>query len=129
MGQSQMCRQLAVVHVQVSFGPISWLMVGEVFPLAVRGPAAALATLTNFGSNFLVRVMHNHLCYVKILMASHVNVLLVLQHEGPYFHCHCVYTSRPRVAWCMVPTVCAQPCLMRCRGFVYPLYSIALTSC
>ncbi|KAK9787605.1 hypothetical protein WJX73_003758 [Symbiochloris irregularis] len=39
---------------QISFGPISWLMVGEVFPLAVRGPAAALATITNFGSNFLV---------------------------------------------------------------------------
>jgi len=38
---------------QVSFGPISWLIVGEVFPLAVRGPATALATLTNFGSNFL----------------------------------------------------------------------------
>ena len=42
--------------VQVSFGPISWLIVGEVFPLAVRGPASALATLTNFGSNFVVRL-------------------------------------------------------------------------
>ena len=40
---------------QVSFGPISWLMVGEIFPLAVRGQATALATLTNFGSNFGVR--------------------------------------------------------------------------
>ncbi|KAK9824931.1 hypothetical protein WJX74_007979 [Apatococcus lobatus] len=42
---------------QASFGPISWLMVGEVFPLAVRGPAAALASLTNFGSNFLVSLV------------------------------------------------------------------------
>ena len=41
---------------QVSFGPISWLIVGEVFPLAVRGQAGALATVTNFGSNFLVCV-------------------------------------------------------------------------
>ena len=40
---------------QVSFGPISWLMVGEVFPLAVRGQASALATVTNFASNFGVR--------------------------------------------------------------------------
>ena len=40
---------------QISFGPISWIMVGEVFPLAVRGPAIALATLTNFGTNFVVR--------------------------------------------------------------------------
>lgn len=38
----------------MSFGPISWLIVGEVFPLAVRGQAGALATVTNFGSNFLV---------------------------------------------------------------------------
>lgn len=39
---------------QISFGPISWLIVGEVFPLAVRGQAIAVATFTNFGSNFLV---------------------------------------------------------------------------
>ncbi len=44
---------------QASFGPISWLMVGEVFPLAVRGPAAAVASLTNFGSNFLVSALSN----------------------------------------------------------------------
>ncbi|CAL5219592.1 g1455 [Coccomyxa viridis] len=42
---------------QVSFGPISWLIVGEIFPLAVRGQAAALATVTNFGSNFLVSLV------------------------------------------------------------------------
>ncbi|GAB4813293.1 hypothetical protein N2152v2_000339 [Parachlorella kessleri] len=38
----------------VSFGPISWLLVGEVFPLKVRGQAIALATITNFASNFAV---------------------------------------------------------------------------
>ena len=42
---------------QISFGPISWLMVGEVFPLAVRGQASALATVTNFASNFGVRTI------------------------------------------------------------------------
>lgn len=39
---------------QVSFGPISWLMVSEVFALPVRGRAQSLATLVNFGSNALV---------------------------------------------------------------------------
>ena len=39
---------------QISFGPITWLFVGEVFPLAVRSRAAALATLVNFGSNAAV---------------------------------------------------------------------------
>jgi sugar porter (SP) family MFS transporter len=42
---------------QMSFGPISWLLVGEVFPLRVRGQAIALATLTNFASNFLVSLI------------------------------------------------------------------------
>lgn len=42
---------------QMSFGPISWLLCGEVFPLKVRGQAIALATLTNFGSNFLVSLL------------------------------------------------------------------------
>lgn len=39
---------------QVSFGPISWLLVGEVFPAEVRSAAVGLATLVNFGSNTLV---------------------------------------------------------------------------
>ena len=39
---------------QVSFGPVSWLIVGEVFPLAVRSSGIALASFANFGSNFLV---------------------------------------------------------------------------
>uniref|UniRef100_A0A7S0RU69 Major facilitator superfamily (MFS) profile domain-containing protein n=1 Tax=Pyramimonas obovata TaxID=1411642 RepID=A0A7S0RU69_9CHLO len=39
---------------QVSFGPIAWLIVGEVFPMEVRSAAVGCATITNFGSNFLV---------------------------------------------------------------------------
>jgi sugar porter (SP) family MFS transporter len=39
---------------QISFGPIAWLLVGEIFPQRVRSAAVGAATLTNFGSNFLV---------------------------------------------------------------------------
>lgn len=39
---------------QVSFGPIAWLLVGEIFPQRVRSAAVGAATLTNFFSNFLV---------------------------------------------------------------------------
>jgi sugar porter (SP) family MFS transporter len=39
---------------QLSFGPISWLLVGELFPLGRRGAAIAAAVLTNFGTNALV---------------------------------------------------------------------------
>ncbi|KAJ9698489.1 hypothetical protein PVL29_007526 [Vitis rotundifolia] len=39
---------------QISFGPISWLMVSEIFPLRTRGRGISLAVLTNFGSNAVV---------------------------------------------------------------------------
>lgn len=39
---------------QLSFGPISWLLVGEIFPSEVRSAAVGLASLINFGSNALV---------------------------------------------------------------------------
>eukprot|EP00850_Spirogloea_muscicola_P011530 SM000072S21164 [mRNA] locus=s72:21950:26506:- [translate_table: standard] len=45
---------LYVGSYQISFGPVSWLMVSEVFPLRVRGRAQSLATLINFASNGLV---------------------------------------------------------------------------
>ncbi|ERN08005.1 D-xylose-proton symporter-like 3, chloroplastic [Amborella trichopoda] len=39
---------------QISFGPISWLMVSEIFPLHTRGRGISLAVLANFGSNAIV---------------------------------------------------------------------------
>ena len=48
---------LYVACYQLSFGPMSWLICGEIFPLAVRGPAMALATMTNFSCNFVVSLV------------------------------------------------------------------------
>ncbi|XP_002520519.3 D-xylose-proton symporter-like 3, chloroplastic [Ricinus communis] len=45
---------LYVGSYQISFGPISWLMVSEIFPLRTRGKGISLAVLTNFGSNAIV---------------------------------------------------------------------------
>lgn len=45
---------LYVGSYQLSFGPISWLMVSEVFPLRSRGRAVSLTTLVNFGANAVV---------------------------------------------------------------------------
>ncbi|XP_045826633.1 D-xylose-proton symporter-like 3, chloroplastic [Trifolium pratense] len=39
---------------QISFGPISWLMVSEIFPLRTRGRGISMAVLTNFASNAVV---------------------------------------------------------------------------
>jgi hypothetical protein len=40
--------------VQLSFGPIGWLMISEVFPLKLRGRCLSVAVLVNFASNALV---------------------------------------------------------------------------
>ncbi|KAH9701395.1 D-xylose-proton symporter-like 3 [Citrus sinensis] len=45
---------VASLLLYISFGPISWLMVSEIFPLRTRGRGISLAVLTNFGSNAIV---------------------------------------------------------------------------
>jgi SP family arabinose:H+ symporter-like MFS transporter len=37
-----------------SFGPVCWVVIGEIFPNAIRGKAMALATLSLWVGNFLV---------------------------------------------------------------------------
>ncbi|MCO5556952.1 hypothetical protein L7F22_010507 [Adiantum nelumboides] len=39
---------------QVSFGPIVWLMISEIFPLRTRGRALSITVLLNFAANALV---------------------------------------------------------------------------
>ena len=42
---------------QIGFGPITWLVLSEVFPLAVRSSALSLGTLANFSANLLVALV------------------------------------------------------------------------
>uniref|UniRef100_A0A1J3F192 D-xylose-proton symporter-like 1 n=1 Tax=Noccaea caerulescens TaxID=107243 RepID=A0A1J3F192_NOCCA len=39
---------------QISFGPIGWLMLSEIFPLKLRGRGISVAVLVNFGTNAFV---------------------------------------------------------------------------
>lgn len=39
---------------QLSFGPIGWLMISEIFPLRLRGRGLSIAVLVNFGANAMV---------------------------------------------------------------------------
>lgn len=43
-----------VVSFSIGFGPIPWLMMGEVFPSRIRGAAASFATAFNWSCTFLV---------------------------------------------------------------------------
>lgn len=43
-----------VTGYQIGFGPISWLMISEIFPLKIRAKALSIAVVTNFGTNIIV---------------------------------------------------------------------------
>ncbi|XP_020577586.1 D-xylose-proton symporter-like 2 [Phalaenopsis equestris] len=45
---------LYVGSYQLSFGPIGWLMISEIFPLRIRGRGLSIAVLVNFATNALV---------------------------------------------------------------------------
>ncbi|KAG6707173.1 hypothetical protein I3842_06G019000 [Carya illinoinensis] len=45
---------LGGVSGMLSFGPIGWLMISEIFPLRLRGRGLSIAVLVNLGANALV---------------------------------------------------------------------------
>ena len=123
---------------QVSFGPISWLMVGEVFPLAVRGQASALATMTNFASNFAVRrharavsaatacqrarILASLLSFVAPVQAGHPGARLGLRippmvSAAPRLHTCASRDSGARLGDCVLPMVSNATGLHTCASW------------
>ncbi len=45
-----------VAFFAVGLGPVFWLLIAEIFPLALRGRAMSLATISNWGFNLLVTI-------------------------------------------------------------------------
>jgi sugar porter (SP) family MFS transporter len=45
---------LYVASFAVSFGPLLWVMLPEIFPLKVRGVGAGVSALSNWGANFVI---------------------------------------------------------------------------
>jgi SP family galactose:H+ symporter-like MFS transporter len=41
----------------IGLGPVFWLLISEIFPLAVRGRGMSVATVANWGSNFVVTLV------------------------------------------------------------------------
>jgi MFS family permease len=53
---------VAAVAIYVGFfalglGPVFWLLISEIFPLGVRGRGMSVATVANWGSNFVVTLL------------------------------------------------------------------------
>jgi sugar porter (SP) family MFS transporter len=48
------CLLFYIMGFAIGLGPVFWLMISEIFPLALRGPAMAVCTMVNWGFNFLI---------------------------------------------------------------------------
>jgi sugar porter (SP) family MFS transporter len=48
------CLLVYIAGFAVGLGPVFWLMISEIFPLQMRGPAMAVCTMFNWGFNFLI---------------------------------------------------------------------------
>ena len=48
------CLLFYIFGFAIGLGPVFWLMISEIFPLQMRGPAMAVCTMFNWGFNFLI---------------------------------------------------------------------------
>jgi sugar porter (SP) family MFS transporter len=48
------CLLFYIFGFAIGLGPVFWLMISEIFPLQMRGPAMAACTMFNWGFNFLI---------------------------------------------------------------------------
>lgn len=61
------CLVIYVLGFSIGFGPIPWLMLGEILPAKIRGTAAALATAFNWTCTFVVtKSFHNIIAVIKM---------------------------------------------------------------
>lgn len=61
-----------VLGFSLGFGPIPWLMMGEILPSRIRGPAASLATAFNWTCTFIVT-------------KTFVNILALINADGTFW--------------------------------------------
>jgi sugar porter (SP) family MFS transporter len=48
------CLLVYIMGFAIGLGPVFWLMISEIFPLQMRGPAMAVCTMFNWGLNFAI---------------------------------------------------------------------------
>jgi MFS family permease len=48
------CLLIYIMGFAIGLGPVFWLMISEIFPLQMRGPAMAVCTMFNWGLNFAI---------------------------------------------------------------------------
>ena len=82
-----------VVSFSLGYGPIPWLMMGEIFPSRIRGPAAAISTAFNWTCTFIVTKTFMGLqvrAHTKIPTFTHLHPLTsTFTHFHPFTESGC----------------------------------------
>lgn len=78
----------------VSWGPICWLMIGEIFPLNVRGVGTSIGSAANWIGNFIVSQFFLELLHVfNTTLVDHL----------PYLHSSLLFQSSSSSSWFQKP--------------------------
>lgn len=65
-----------VLCFSLGFGPIPWLMMGEILPAKIRGTAASVATAFNWSCTFIVtKTFKDIICKCYIVFFDSINLI------------------------------------------------------
>lgn len=86
-----------IAFFSVTWGPVAWVVVGEVFPIPIRSRGVGLATSSNWFWNCVSDHHHLPLCNYRILIHVRSSVLSPLTSSEPQ---NTMPTSEPRFSSC-----------------------------
>lgn len=72
------CFVIYVIGFSMGFGPIPWLMMGEILPAKVRGPAASVVTSFNWTCTFIVTKTFQDMIGGQVFENFISNILMIL---------------------------------------------------
>ena len=53
-----------IIAFAIGMGPITWLLISEIYPVRIRGPAMSIATFANWFSNYIVSLTFLQIMYL-----------------------------------------------------------------
>ena len=82
-----MCLAVYIASFAISLGPVFWLMISEIYPLRIRGTAMSVASIANWGSNFLVALTF------PVLLAALGGAVLAASNQYSIFLFYILYSD------------------------------------
>jgi MFS family permease len=74
----------------IGLGPVFWLLISEIYPARIRGKSMSVATMANWGANFVVAI-------------SFLTLLNTISNAGTFFLLGCLSIVAVGYFWRSVP--------------------------